>query len=156
MIATNRLKQVEVFEGLTEDQMRLLSPHMRERSYRAGEVLFREGQDAKSLVVLLDGLVSLRAEREPGETTMLASLRGRQILGWSAVVGGGAYRATAICLEDSSGIELDGDDLNRLCEAHPALGVQILRQLGIVIADRLDATRRQLGRRLRPGLISHG
>ncbi len=90
MIATNRLKQVEVFEGLTEDQMRLLSPHMRERSYRAGEVLFREGQDAKSLVVLLDGLVSLRAERESGETTMLASLRGRQILGWSAVVGGGA------------------------------------------------------------------
>ncbi len=155
MIATNRLKQVEVFEGLTEDQIRLLAPHMRERHYRSGEVLFREGQPARSLIVLLEGLVSLRAERE-GETTMLASLRGRQILGWSAVVGGGVYRATAICLEDSAGIELDGDDLQQLCEAHPVLGVRILRQLGTVIADRLDATRRQLGRRLRPGLISHG
>ncbi len=155
MIATNRLKQVEVFEGLTEDQIRLLAPHMRERHYRSGEVLFREGQPARSLIVMLEGLVSLRAERE-GETTMLASLRGRQILGWSAVVGGGAYRATAICLEDSAGIELDGDDLQQLCEAHPVLGVRILRQLGTVIADRLDATRRQLGRRLRPGLISHG
>ncbi len=155
MIATNRLKQVEIFEGLTEDQIRLLAPHMRERHYRSGEVLFREGQPARSLIVLLEGLVSLRAERE-GETTMLASLRGRQILGWSAVVGGGVYRATAFCLEDSAGIELDGDDLQQLCEAHPALGVRILRQLGTVIADRLDATRRQLGRRLRPGLISHG
>ncbi|MFQ5845374.1 MAG: cyclic nucleotide-binding domain-containing protein [Planctomycetota bacterium] len=157
MVALNRLKSVPVFDELDQEQARLLAPLMQERHYGAGDEIFREGEPARALVVLLDGLVSLRTQPEHGdEPVTLASLRGRQILGWSAVVGGDTYRASAICLEESVAIELEGGALLALCRKHPDLGVRVLHQLSGVIADRLDATRRQLERRLRPGLISHG
>ena len=63
---------------------------------------------------------------------------------------------SAVCLEDTDVLQLDGKAFRALCEEQPAIGNRILSHLILTMARRLDAAREQLRSRVHPGLISHG
>jgi CRP-like cAMP-binding protein len=159
MVAAESLERNPFFKALRPEARELLEPLSHRHSYRAGETIFSEGKETGPLRVLVKGLVSFRQAQPEGETDALMGsvARGGDIFGVSGLMRRGqAYPYTAVCLEDTEVIEVGGDDLMDLCEARPEVGVDILRRLNEVMAERLAAAREQIRSRIRPGLISHG
>lgn len=159
MVAAESLERNPFFKALRPEARELLEPLSKRHRYSAGETIFCEGKATGPLRVLVEGLVSFRQSQAEGESDALMGsvARSGDIFGVSALMGRGqAYPYTAVCLEDTEVIEVGGDDLMRLCEERPEIGVDILQRLNEVMAERLAAAREQIRSRIRPGLISHG
>jgi len=159
MVAIESMQCIPVFGSLKPHENRLLSPLLFRRSYRAGETIFREGAAAGTVAILLRGFVAFRRRSGPeGEEACLATATERgSIFGWSAVVGAGRLHAhTALCIEETEVIEMDGRRLLAVCRQNPELGVRVLEKFSGVLADRLNGVREQIGRRGTEARISHG
>lgn len=159
MVAPESLEHVPFFESLEPKERALLARLAQRRRYRAGEEIFAEGEQPDALRVLVRGMVSFRQrQRHGGEPVRMGSIgECGDLFGISAIVGrDNLYPHSAVCLEETDVIEVDGPELLDLCEQEPATGVHILQRLATVMAQRLTATREQIRSRIRPGLISHG
>jgi len=159
MAKNESLERVPFFRALGDAERELLEAISRRKSYKAGETIFREGDPPGPLRILLKGLVSFRQRQENSESdASFGSIAAEgELFGISALLGARErYFYTAICLEPTEVIELDGPKLIRLCEEKPIAGIRIMRRLTEVLAHRLTAAREQIRSRVRPGLISHG
>jgi CRP-like cAMP-binding protein len=159
MAKSESLDQAPFFRGLGDAERELLEPISKRRSYAQGETIFREGDPPGPLRILVKGLVSLRQRQENSEVeASLGSIAAEgELFGISALLGARErYFYTAVCLEPTEVIELDGPKLLRLCEERPMAGIRIMRRLTAVLAQRLTQAREQIRSRVRPGLISHG
>ena len=157
-VPADSLKEIAFFSTLEERERELLGSISHRRRYGKGEEMFAEGAATGPLRVLVDGLVSFRQhQQEGGEALMSSASEVGAIFGISALMGKEhVCPYTAVCLEDTEVIEIDGAELMTLCEKQPDVGVQILRHLTEVLAARLAGAREQIRSRIRPGLISHG
>ena len=159
MVPSESLERTPFFRALGERERALLAPISGRHKYGAGDTIFREGDAAGPLRVLVKGLVSFRQQQRGGgtDTSMGTVSAEGELFGISALLGAGErYFYSAVCLEPTEVIELDGGKLVRLCEEHPDAGIRIMRRLTEVLAERLHAAREQIRSRVRPGLISHG
>jgi toluene monooxygenase system ferredoxin subunit len=159
MVAPETLEHVPFFESLAPNERELLARLAHRRHYHAGEQIFAEGEQPDALRVLVRGMVSFRQrQRHGGEPVRMGGVdECGDVFGISAVVGReNLYPHSAVCLEETDVIEVDGPELLSLCESDPTTGVHILQRLATVMAQRLAATREQIRSRIRPGLISHG
>jgi len=152
MVPTETLSEIPFFGRLAESERSMLSPLSNRRRYRAGDVIFGEGQEPDALRVLVKGLVSFR-----DETSAFGAARDGDVFGIGAIVGRDAvYPHSAVALEDCEVVEIDASRLLALCETVPALGVHVLHRFATVLAQRLSAARQQLRSRLEPGSVTHG
>jgi CRP-like cAMP-binding protein len=159
MAPADTLDSLTFFRELDDDARQLVASISQARSYGKGDTVFEEGAAIGPLRVLVKGMVSFRQrQRSGGEDAMMGTVSDRgEIFGISALIGTReAYDYSAVCLEDTDVIEIDGQKLTELCESKPDVGVRILRRLTQVVAERLYAAREQIRSRIRPGLISHG
>jgi CRP-like cAMP-binding protein len=109
-----------------------------------GAVLFREGQDSPFLYWVLSGTVRLEVEKPDGESVEIATVSPGELLGWSPVLGRPAMTATARALTRCRLAVLDGRQVQAVCERDPRFGVAFLRQIALVLSERLSSTRRHL------------
>ncbi len=159
MAKNESLDRIPFFRALGDAERELLEPISRRKSYKGGDTIFREGDPPGPLRILVKGLVSFRQRQENSETdASLGSIAAEgELFGISALLGAREkYFYTAVCLEPTDVIELDGPKLLRLCEEKPIAGIRIMRRLTEVLAQRLTAAREQIRSRVRPGFISHG
>ena len=159
MVAADALASTPFFTDFPSEARELLSPIAFRRTYGAGDVIFRQDDPATVVGVLINGLISFRARLADDEASITighASHPG-DVFGWSSVIGAKhKYAHTAVCIEESEVVEIDGPGLVQVCREHPSIGVPVLEKLSAVIAERLESTRAQVGHRVRRGLISHG
>ncbi len=158
MVAVEALARTPFFlemEGRTRERLSHIATR---RKYRAGHVIYHEGDSADTIGVLVNGMISFRGRvgDEDGVTLGHAREPGA-VFGWSGVSrSAGTYGNSAVCIEDCDIIELDAEALLKLCHDEPEVGVAILEKLSGVISERLESVRAQNRLRLRPGIISHG
>jgi len=146
VIPPGTLKSLPFFTGLNEAELKSLSIIASQVSLQRGDLLFREGEPAHTLYLLLDGWVDVVINTDAlGERReLVTTLTSGDIFGWSAVVEPYAYTASAICASPVKAIGLKGTDLMALFEIDPRLCSAITRKICQVIADRLYATRLQM------------
>ena len=159
MVAPESLEQVAFFRNLEPQERAMLAPISHKRQYKAGETIFAEGTHVDSLRILVSGMVSFRQQqRSGGEEISIGSICDEgAAFGITALVARdmpGPH--SAVCVEDTEVIEVDGAELMSLCEKEPGVGLHLLLKLAAVMAERLTAAREQIRSRVSPGLISHG
>lgn len=159
MVALELMQRIPLFRSLRPEEQKRIAPLLFRRTYGAGEMVYAEGSAAGSVAFLIHGLVSFRRKiGAHAEPVTLATLREEgAILGWSAVIGHSHLHSHgAVCVEETEVVEMDGRRFLHLLREHPEMGVRILEKLSTILADRLNATREQIGRRSHAGVISHG
>ena len=159
MVAPESLEDIPFFRDLRAEERDEIATITESRSYKAGETIFAEGASMDSLRVLTKGMISFRQhQKQGGEDSAMGHIETKgDVFGIAALVGDdNIYPHSAVCLEDSEVLEIDGAKLRSLCESKPALGAAVFRFLAVTVARRLSAAREQLRSRIRPGLISHG
>ncbi len=149
------LGNVPFFEGLSNQDVELLSKKFTTVSFPRGTVIFNQGDHADRLYILLLGHVSIRFKPHDGEVLPVAEISTGDVFGWSAALGRDVYTSCAVTTEDSKALSIRGNDLRELCTTHPETGVLILERLAEVIAERLKNTHQKVIELLWQGVNSN-
>lgn len=159
METAESLEKLDFFAALEPADRELLAAISSRRSYKAGTTIFAEGDGPGSVRVLETGLVSLRQKHRgaSGDVQMNSISEPGAVFGIAALVGKEhLYPHSAVCIEDTDVVEIEGERLLAALHEHPQAGVRILLRFAQYMAERLSAAREQIRSRIRPGLISHG
>lgn len=130
------LEDLPFFQGLSGADLALLASCFRTLRFRAGALLFDQGDAAEFFYLLVRGEVVIRYKPEDGPAITVARVKPGNVFGWSAAMGNAVYTSAAICESDSEVLQIRGETLRSLCEKHPQAGKIILGRLAAVAAER--------------------
>jgi CRP/FNR family transcriptional regulator len=128
-----------LFDGLTPAEVDQLAKVAVPRTYEAGQVVFREGDQGDTCFVVKSGAIKISREHG-GRTIALAELRGGDMFGELSMFGGEVRSATAAALEDTAAIALLAGDVRRLLAGNPEIALKMLETM----ANRVRATNQRL------------
>jgi len=112
--------------GLNEEAWIHLRSSVRWRELSAGEVLFREGDEADSMYVVVSG--RLRATRqEDGETRVVGEITRGETVGEMALLTGGKRSATVEAMRDCVLVGLDSQGFAQLAKLCPESVMHVAR-----------------------------
>jgi CRP-like cAMP-binding protein len=115
------------------------------RTYEAGASIFREGDSAEQLFVLEEGKVALQKdvplpEAQLGRRITVDVVTRGEVFGWSSIVAPHIYTLSAICLQKTSVVAIDGARLRSLLQEDHHMAYEVLHGLLKVVASRLADT----------------
>ena len=132
-----RITEMDLFTGLDLNVMgEIADACCVEENFSKDTVIFKEGDEAKFLYILVDGTVDLKIK---GETTVYSLTGQSDIFGWSSMVENTQYTATAVCNKNIKVIKIDTRRLNRLFNENPIFGLTVYRRLCGVFNKRLSS-----------------
>jgi len=117
------------------DRARLLSRFG--RGFSAGDVLFREGDDAVEAYLLQEGRIRL-IKKVGGSERSLRILRAGDLFGEVALLPGARRNTTAVALEDGNLLALDHAMFQQVLSTNPDIGMRVLQQLVRRLRDAED------------------
>ena len=129
------VQEINLFKGLDFGVIKQIAEICEDGAFMKGKVLFKKDMKADTLYILQRGCVNLVIDETPGMVYSLA--QPGEVIGWSSMVEGGVYTASAVCESDSQLFRIDRDKLNRIFNKHPEFGLAVLRRIGSVFANRL-------------------
>ena len=138
------LASVPLLEGRGEADLAELARVMRRRRLQAGESLWRQGDDARDLVLVLDGAISVSLH-VPGERTVELGRAGRgDIVGEIALLDGKGHTMSARVTEDATVLVLARMDFAALFARQTPEAFTLKRRLATLFTARLRNQLRHL------------
>lgn len=148
------LRQADIFDELTANQLELIGSICAERHYQAGDVIFEENTPGDEMYIIASGEVQIQVNpgmigRESGQSHTIATLRRGQSFGEVSLVDEGLRSASARCsLQDTHLIVIPRDKLMLLCDTYPQLGYKLMRNLAADLAMKIRHTDLQVREQL--------
>ncbi|MBI1855639.1 MAG: Crp/Fnr family transcriptional regulator [Chloroflexi bacterium] len=139
------LRKIPWFREITPEHFQTIAAITHLRGVRAGEVLFRQGDKANEIYIVIEGRVAL---------DMLVPHRGKirfytaepwEVFGWSSatpIIHQRTAGATAVI--DGLIACINAEKLHQACDDDHDLGYLVMRRLANIVASRLLVTRLQL------------
>jgi len=131
-------------EGLKTDHIKLLVGCASNVIFKAGEYIFREGEDAEKFYFVRHGKVVIETYVPQKEPILIRTRHEGETLGWSWLVPPYKWHFDARAVELTRAIALDGKCLREKCREDHDLGYEVMKRFVMIIAERLEATRLQL------------
>jgi hypothetical protein len=132
MIQVDRLRKVEMLQGLTEWELQNIAWVFHEENFPEGVSLCAEGERADQLYILEQGSVWIRSQKlgqfnvnTPGK-----------IVGWSFLVPPYRYTASAQTTSPSRFLVIKSPDFYYLIHKEPKMGVKVMDNLAQIMASR--------------------
>ena len=132
------IKQSALFTGTSMDFVKKFMDICELSSHKKDEILFRENDPADFFFILLNGRVKLSIGK-PQQVVYNAARNG-EAFGWSSLIGGKVYSASAECLEPTKLLKTASDELSRILEADAENGMIFFKQLAASLGNRLLET----------------
>ena len=122
-----QLQSVSLFQSLDESGLQALAGRARQRQLPAGRLVFKEGEPADSMYVVLAGSVKIFLE-SGGKETLLDTKKAGEYFGEMML----DYRprsASIMTLEDSQFAVISRDDFQAFLRQHPQAAEQVILNL---------------------------
>jgi CRP-like cAMP-binding protein len=145
MVSAHILKSFELFVEFNEAELQKFADLGVEETYKAGVRLWKKGDEAKTLMLLVEGkaVMTLIMDAGPGmepiSITVDTAAKGES-LGWSSVVEPFVYTRAVRCLDDSKVISFDAASLRGILNEDKALGFKFMNGIAKVLRNRLSHT----------------
>ena len=146
MIIPEEMEKIEFLRNLGEQHLNQIAKMADLKEFEEGTIIFSQGQACPFIHFVLNGTVSLQFEEAGGEAVEVSTIGPGELLGWSPVLGRLAMTGTARAATRCRLAVLDVTQIVDLCDQDTKFGVAFLRQLVVVLSERLYATRRNLVR----------
>lgn len=128
------LKRVSFFQSLAVEQLKAVATICEEKTYKAGEVLFREGDEGGTLFVVVSGQVEVGLMNEESDNfTMLATYGTSTAFGEMSLFDGSPRSADAVATQETLVVTLQRAPFLSLTRQYPDLSVHVITAL----SDRL-------------------
>jgi len=132
------IKQSDLFMGTSMDFVKKFMDISEMSSHKKGEILFRENDPANFFFILLNGRVKLSVG-QPKQVVYNATRNG-EAFGWSSLIGGAVYSASAECLEPTKLLKTDSNKLSGILAEDADNGIIFFKQLAATLGNRLLET----------------
>jgi len=124
------LTRVQLFSGLSEDELSFLAQRAAPRHFSAGETVFAEGEPCAGLYVVASGHVRIFKSSAGGREHVLAIEGPGSSVAELHVFDGGNYPASVTAVDDATLLFVSKQDFQSLCLAHPQVSLKVLRVVG--------------------------
>ena len=142
MASIEALKKANLFESLSDDQLKAIAQLGREKTFEPGEEIFKQGQRAKNLYVLLDGVVTLRIKAEEEIDLMAETLKeAGNVFGTASLMSPYIHNVTARCIKSTKALAMDSGEFQEIIRQDPFIGFEVMTKLAQLYFNRLNTTR---------------
>jgi CRP-like cAMP-binding protein len=128
------IREVPLFQGMSNEQATRLAGACRVREIEAGERLFAEQDPADRLYIVLQGTITISGGT-PHAT--IGTVRTGETCGEVSLLSARPHSATAVADGPLEVVELLESDLVELIRRRPDIGVIIYRNLAVGLGDKL-------------------
>ncbi len=135
-ISMDRLRKVEIFQGLTELELQNIVWIFQEENLPEGVSLCAEGARADQLYILEQGSVRIHSKKM-GQLNVDTP---GKIVGWSFLVPPYRYTASAQTTSLSRFLVIKSPDFYYLIHKEPKLGVKVMDNLAQIMASRFKGS----------------
>lgn len=132
------------FKGLDQPYLELITGCASNIRLKTGELLFREGEEAKQFFVIREGAVALEVFVPGTGPVTIQTVEEGDVVGWSWLFPPYRWHFTGRVIVPVRAIALDGECLRGKCEHDHNLGYEFLKRFSHIMLERLQATRLQL------------
>jgi CRP/FNR family transcriptional regulator len=141
--AIELLAKVPVFETLGPRELMRVAAVTVPRTFDAGHVIFREGDQSDTCYIVRSGHARAVREHGDGRTLTLAHFGPGDIFGELAMFDDERRSATVETLDPVDAIAVLGSDMRRLLREHPDLAVKLVISLGRRLREANERIARQ-------------
>jgi CRP/FNR family transcriptional regulator len=134
---------VPVFQGLRPEELFEIAGVAVPRSFEAGQVVFREGDESDTCYIVRAGHARAVRDNASGRTLTLATFGPGDIFGELAMFEKEQRSATVEAVDDVDVVALLGDDMRRMLRQHPEISVKLVVALGARLRDANERLARQ-------------
>ncbi len=138
------LRDVPLFEGLTDDQRSLLAGCAGNVHFREGQTLFREGDPADTFFVIRHGSIAIETFVPARGAITIETVEPGDVVGWSWLFAPYRWHFDARALTDVRATGFDGACLRGKCDDDADLGYELMSRFAQVLVERLQWTRLRL------------
>ena len=132
------------FRGLSKNYLDLILACSSEARFDPGEIIFREGEGAKTFYIILQGKVALEALMAPERNPIIVlNLGENDVLGWSWLFPPHRWHFDARAMTLTKAISIDGERIRIRCEDDHDLGYELMKRFANIIEQRLRSLRSQ-------------
>jgi CRP-like cAMP-binding protein len=137
MIDFKILKSIPVFEGLSNDEYKILSAIIEVKNIKAGEILFRSGQSRTSFFVVIKGRIEVFRVFNDEKQTLAVMDKNNFAVETALTDHSLKHEHFAKTREDCEIIEIKGEDFIKMAKANPLLANRIYSNIIKNLAERL-------------------
>jgi CRP-like cAMP-binding protein len=142
MTTAQIVKNSNLFRALSDDQLKAVIHLGQKKSFAPGEEIYRHGQQAKTLYVLLNGSVFLKMEGPEELDAMVEKVEeAGGVFGLAALTKSHVYSVTAKCARQATVLALDSAGLQGIIRREPANGLEVMAELAQLYLHRLNLAR---------------
>ena len=126
MNAQEILATVPLFSGVKERYLANLARQCRERSFKSGDTVVRQGNPGEGLFVIVSGRVRVEKHMEDGAVVVIANHGPGDVIGEMSVLDGATRSASVVAESDTECLVLVSWDFNAFLKSHPEVALDIL------------------------------
>jgi CRP/FNR family transcriptional regulator/CRP/FNR family cyclic AMP-dependent transcriptional regulator len=134
------LKQVNIFNGLDNEEITQLTSVAKKRTFRAGEVICHRDDPGQVLYVIKEGKVKICLTSQDGQEIVLVVFSKGEYFGEMALLDGLPRSADAVAMEKVECYTLQRSDFHNAIMKNPKIAIQVLE----VLCDRIRKTDQQV------------
>ena len=127
------LKRQEMFEGMTSEQLRIISSICTEEDYLEGEIIFEEGDIGDRMYIVVSGVIEIYKETDTGEKIHLANVD--KIAGEFSTLTDQTRTASGKAATDLKVLTIEKEEFRQLIREYPELAFEIFKVLIKKITD---------------------
>jgi CRP/FNR family transcriptional regulator len=124
------LESTALLSGLSPEELRSLAERTVRRRFRAGELLFSEGDPCSGLLIIARGRVRIFKSSAQGREQVLAVNQAGESVAELPVFDGGVYPASAMAIEDTQIAMISQSDFHSFCLEYPQVALKMLAVVG--------------------------
>ncbi len=140
------IAEVPIFELLDDEEREALAQMLDSRDFKAGENIFKYGEQGGEIYILRTGRVELYVESTDGEKIILAENERGDVIGELSFLDGGLRTATALAREDTETLTMHRDRLLEFIDKHPHAAMDLLTVVGRRLRTTDDLLRTRVSR----------
>jgi CRP-like cAMP-binding protein len=141
---TTTISEHPFFRDLKPEYLAKLAEGAKSASFKAGEMLFHEGEPADRFYLIESGKIALEAHEPADGTAEVQNLGAGEVVGWSWLFPPFVWHFQARAAEATSVVILDGAHLLVAAERDHDFGYELMKRVAQVVIHRLQATRKEL------------
>jgi len=138
------LQEVELLKGRKPETLAALEACMDQRAFKAGEAIFRRGDEGDELFLIRRGSVRIMLPLDDKQSHHLATFGRGDFIGEMAFLDRAQRSADAVAFSDTDLYALSRQRFDKLAEEHKRLAMTLLAGLARMLAIRLRYTNAEL------------
>lgn len=144
-VTAEMLKGMNLFEFLKVDELKDIAALAKIEEYNSGDYVFREGDKAEKIYLVLEGRVAVEIEVGPGKKVVVYTETKGKMFGYPSLVKPHIFTTCARCLDKVKLITIKAEDLvEKVFKNDCRSGYLVMNKLAEIIAMKLKETRIQL------------